>query len=61
MLPINTDNTKQIQETTPSVTVKEQFETTKILGIYFNEDLKNASQINWHNTIEKMEKHINIL
>ena len=61
MLPINTDNTKQIQEITPSVAVKEQFETTKILGIYFNEDLKNASQINWHNTIEKMEKHINIL
>ena len=61
VLPINTDNTKQIQEITPSVAVKEQFETTKILGIYFNEDLKNASQINWHNTIEKMEKHINIL
>ena len=61
VLPINTDNTKQTQEITPPITVKEQFQTTKILGIYFNEDLKNASQINWDNIIEKMEKHINIL
>ena len=61
VLPINTDNTKQIQEITPPITVKEQFETTKILGIYFSEDLKNASHANWDNVIEKMEKHINIL
>ena len=61
VLPINTDNTKQIQEITPPITVKEQFETTKILGIYFSEDLKNASHVNWDNVIEKMEKHINIL
>ena len=61
VLPINTDNTKQIQEITPPITVKEQFETTKIQGIYFNEDLKNATQINWDYIIEKMEKHINVL
>ena len=46
VIPINTENTKQIQEITPPITVKEQFETTKILGIYFNEDLKNATQVN---------------
>ena len=61
VLPINTNNTKQTQEITPSITFKEQFETTKILGIYFNEDLKNATYINWDNIIEKMEKLINIL
>ena len=61
VLPINTDNTKQIQEITPPITVKEQFETTKIQGIYFNEDLKNATQVNWDYIIEKMEKHINVL
>ena len=65
VLPINTDNTKQIQEITPNppipITIKEQFQTTKILGIYFNEELKNATQINWDNIIEKMEKHINRL
>ena len=61
VLPINTDNIKQIQEITPSITVKKNFETTKILGIYFNEDLKNASQINWDNIIEKMEKHKHII
>ena len=46
VIPINTENTKQIQEITPPITVKEQFETTKILGIYLNEDLKNATQVN---------------
>ena len=51
VLPINTDNTKQIQEITPPVTVKEQFETIKILGIYFNEDLTNASHVNWDNIV----------
>ena len=60
VLPINTDNTKQIQEITPPITVKEQFETTKILVIYFKEDLKHASHVNW-DIIENMEKHINIL
>ena len=61
VLPINTDNTKQIQQIIPPITVREQYETTKILGIYFNEDLKNANHINWDNIMEKMEKHINIL
>ena len=51
VLPTYIDNTKQIQEITPPKTVKEQFETTKILGIYFNEDLKNACHVNWNNII----------
>ena len=61
VLPINTENTEQLQEITPKITIKKQFETIKILGIYFNENLKNVSQINWDNILEKMEKHINKL
>ena len=60
-MPINTDDTKQIQKITPPITIKEQFQTTKILGIYFKKNLKNISLTNWDNIIEKMEKHINIL
>ena len=60
-MPINTDDTKQIQKITPPITIKEQFQTTKILGIYFKKILKNVSLTNWDNIIEKMEKHINIL
>ena len=59
VLPINTENTEQLQKITPKI--KKQFETIKILGIYFNENLKNVSQINWDNILEKMEKHINKL
>ena len=29
--------------------------------MYYNESLKNASLINWDNTLGKMEKHINML
>ena len=61
ILPINTDQTEQIQKTNPKITMKEQFETIKILGIYYDESLKNASSINWDNALEKMEKHINML
>ena len=43
------------------IKIKEQNETTKILGIYFNEDLQYANNINWQKTIDKMEKHINKL
>ena len=61
VLPINTENTEQLQKITPKITIKKQFETIKILGIYFNENLKNVSQINWDNILEKMEKQINKL
>ena len=43
-LPINTDNISNLPK---EITIKEQFKTIKILGIYFNEDLHNANQINW--------------
>ena len=61
VLPINVDETEQIQKIKPKITIKYQFETIKTLGIYYNESLKNACLINWDNALEKMEKHINML
>ena len=61
VLPINTDDTEQIPKITLQITIKEQFETIKIIGIYFNENLKNASLTNWDIILDKMEKHINKL
>ena len=58
---ITNEHWKQIQKITPKITIKKQFETTKNLGIYFNENLKNVSQINWDNILQKIEKHINKL
>ena len=57
-LPINNDNVTNLSK---EITTKEQFETIKILGIYFNEDLQHVNKINWENILEEMEKHINIL
>ena len=37
VLPINTDNIAQIKNNTPKITIKEKFQTIKILGISFNE------------------------
>ena len=61
VLPINTDDTEQIPKITLQITIKEQFETIKIIGIYLNENLKNASLTNWDIILDKMEKHINKL
>ena len=58
VIPINTDNTSNLPKL---ITIKEQFETTKILGILFNEDLHYANKINWEIILQKMEKHINKL
>ena len=58
VLPINTNITMNLPT---EIKIKEQNETTKILGIYFNEDLQYANNINWQKTIDKMEKHINKL
>ena len=41
--------------------MKDQNENIKILGIYFNEDLQYANNINWQITIDIIEKHINKL
>ena len=35
VFPINTENTEQLQKITPKITIKKQFETINILGIYF--------------------------
>ena len=58
VIPINTDNTSNLPKL---ITITEQFETTKILGILFNEDLHYANKINWEIILQKMEKHINKL
>lgn len=49
----------QIPNNVPIIIIKEQLETTKFLGIYFNENLKHANQINWHTTLEKMTNRNN--
>ena len=56
VIPINTDITTNLPN---EITIKDQNENIKILGIYFNEDLQYANSINWEITIDKMEKHIN--
>lgn len=55
LLPKKTIDTTSIPK---DITVKEQYQTTKILGILFNEDLHNVNQMNWQNILEKMENHV---
>ena len=50
VLPINIDD---VINSSKQITIKEQFETIKILGIYLNEDLQYAKKINWENILEK--------
>ena len=42
VLPINTENTEQLQKITPKITNKKQFETIKILGIYYINHTKTS-------------------
>ena len=56
VLPINTEDTAQIKNNTPKITIKEQFQTIKILGIHFNENLKHANEMNWEITLKKNGK-----
>ena len=58
VLPINTENITNLPN---EITIKEQYETIKILGIYFNEHLQHGNQINSKIMLDKMEKHINKL
>ena len=51
VLPINTENMTQV---TPKIIIKQQLQTIKILGRYFNENLKLSNQINLEITLEKM-------
>ena len=48
VLPINTNITTNLPT---EITMKDQNENIKILGIYFNEDLQYANNINWQITI----------
>ena len=43
LIPINTEITTNLAN---EITTKEQNETIKILGIYFNEDLQHANELN---------------
>ena len=58
VLPINTENTSQTQNKTPKTKIKERLDTTKILGVYFHENLKTANKMNCNITLEKMKKLI---
>ena len=53
VLPVNTDNVSNLPK---DITILEQFQTIKVLGIYFNDDLKHVNKINWKNILQKMEK-----
>ena len=61
ILPIHTDQTSYLQEKVPNITIKEQYENIKILGLIFCEDLKEAIRLNWLQTLQKKENHINKL
>ena len=61
VLPINTNITIHIKNNAPKITVKEQYETIKILGHTFNENLKYAYETDLEDVLEKMENHINKL
>ena len=61
ILPINTDQITLLQERLPHITIKEQYETIKNLGILFCEGLKQATFINWQLTLTKMQNHIHKL
>ena len=56
IVPINTDQTSYIQQHIPNISVKEQHQETKILGITICESLKEAVLINWHEIVQKMQK-----
>ena len=43
LIPINTEITTNLPN---EITTKEQNETIKILGIYFNEDLQHPNELN---------------
>ena len=61
ILPINTDNTNFLQQTLPSLTIKDQYDTINILGMTFCEGIKQTCLLNWQIILQKMEKHISKL
>ena len=54
-------NTDQISKLPKQIQIKQRYETTKILGIQFNEDLQLANSLNWTKIIEKINHQINKL
>ena len=58
VLPINTDQTSEIQKHEKNITILEQHQYIEILGIFFSEDSKETILLNWQNTLTKMENHI---
>ena len=60
ILPINTDSTTYLQKQLLNITIKEQDETIKILGI-FCKDLQAAIRLNWQKVLEKIKNHTNKL
>ena len=58
VLPINTEVSTNLPK---EIKIKERYQTIKILGILFNENLQEAHRQNWRNTTEKITKHINKL
>ena len=61
ILPINTDQTSYIKRHIPNISVKQQHQEIKILGITICESLKEAIQTNWQEIVQKMQNHINKL
>ena len=55
---INTDQTEHIKKTLPDITILQQYQYIKILGIQFSEDLQNTIKTNWQHIINKMKNHI---
>ena len=58
VLPINTNQTSNLPQ---QIKIKQRYETIKILGIQFNENLQLANSQNWAKIIEKITHQINKL
>ena len=58
VLPINTNQTSNLPQ---QIKIKQRYETIKILGIQFNENLQLANSQNWTKIIEKITHQINKL
>ena len=58
ILRINTDQTEYIKKTLPDITILQQYQYIKILGIQFSEDLQNTIKTNWQHIINKMKNYI---
>ena len=60
VLPINTNDTKTLKQTLPTLKIKQQYQTTEVLGITFCKGLKQTTETNWQRILGKIENHIKI-